>query len=252
VLHLELVRAGKPVSLKLVVKPNSARTPLTRDQLRTIVERMRGPYVAQRLRVTTKQRQPAGVVLLDRFFIPGLSVGDVIRKIDGKPVKTMEHVPAFLEAGIAKPTLAIDLERGGTAFTLTLALEDAKATPTVDPAVEAELDKIERVSDTSYKVPQALVDAIVTNPMAFTKGARVVPAMKDGKPDGIKLYAIRPNSLYAKLGLTNGDTLQKVNGMSLASVENGLEIYGKLRTSKQFTVEVLRRGKPVTLVWTVK
>jgi general secretion pathway protein C len=50
--------------------------------------------------------------------------------------------------------------------------------------------------------------------MAVAKGARVVPAVKNGKPDGFKLYAIRPSSVYSKLGLTNGDTIQSINGFA--------------------------------------
>jgi S1-C subfamily serine protease len=252
VLHVELVRAGKPVSLKLVPRPRSAEAPLGREQLKSVIERLRGPHVDHRLRLVTKQRQPAGVVVLDRFFLPGPTVGDIIRKIDGKPVKTVENVPAFLEASAAKPKLVIDLERAGVAFTQTLVLENSPPTATIDPETQKLIDTIEKVSDTSYKIPRKLVDAILANPMAFMKGARVVPAMKDGKPDGIKLYAIRPTSIFAKLGLANGDTLQKVNGMSLDSAEKGLEIYSKLRETKKLTVELVRRGKPVTLEWTVK
>ena len=61
------------------------------------------------------------------------------------------------------------------------------------------------------------------------KGARVVPAVKNGKPDGFKLYAIRPSSVYAKLGLQNGDTLQSINGFELTSADKALEVYTKLR-----------------------
>ncbi len=65
--------------------------------------------------------------------------------------------------------------------------------------------------------------------MAVAKGARVVPAVKNGKPDGFKLYAIRPSSVYAKLGLQNGDTLQSINGFDLTSADKALEVYTKLR-----------------------
>ena len=253
VLHLELLRAGKPVSVKLTVRPpRAAESPEGRDELKAKAARLRERYIDQRLRVVTKQGQPAGVVVLDRFFLDGPTVGDIIRKIDGKPVKKPEDVPALLEAGAANPKVVLELERAGVAFTHTLVLEDSKSTATIDPAIQEQIEKIEKVSDTSYKIPKALVDAFLVNPLAFSKGARVIPALKDGKSTGFKLYAVRPNSLYAKLGLANGDTIEKINGMALDSMDKALEIYGKLRDAKKLEVALVRRGNPVTLTWTVK
>ena len=252
VLHVELVRGGKPVGVKLVVRPRSTESQEWRDRLGSTIARLRDPHSTRRLRVATKQRQPVGVVVLDGIFFLGPAVGDIIRKIDGKPVKTVEDAAAFLEAGVGNPKIVLDVERGGIAYTHTLIMEGSAVSAPSDSALEEQIDTIEKVSETSYKIPKKLVDVLLANPMAFTKGARVVPAMKDGKPDGLKLYAIRPTSIYAKLGLANGDTLQKINGMSLDSAEKALEIYSKLRDSKKLTVELLRRGKPLTLEWTVK
>jgi general secretion pathway protein C len=88
--------------------------------------------------------------------------------------------------------------------------------------------------------------------MALAKGARVVPAVKNGQPDGFKLYAIRPSSVYAKLGLTNGDTLQAINGFQLTSADKALEVYTKLREATQLEVEITRRGKPMTLKYSIR
>ena len=72
--------------------------------------------------------------------------------------------------------------------------------PKDDP--QASIDSgIKKIDDNNYEIDKALVDKVLANPMAVAKGARVVPAVKNGKPDGFKLYAIRPCSVYAKLGL---------------------------------------------------
>lgn len=111
---------------------------------------------------------------------------------------------------------------------------------------------IKKLDDTTYEISKDLIAKVTENPMAFMKGARVVPALKNGKPEGIKLYAIRPNSPYSKLGLQNGDTLSSVNGFELTSVDKGLEIYTKLREATALELEVTRRGKPVTLKYSIK
>ena len=97
-----------------------------------------------------------------------------------------------------------------------------------------------------------MIDQVLQNPMAVAKGARVVPSVRDGKPHGFKLYAIRPSSVYAKLGLANGDSLEAVNGMPLDSADQALEVYTKIRDAKQLTVDITRQGKAVKLVYTIK
>lgn len=142
---------------------------------------------------------------------------------------------------------------GGAAPVTTVAAAEPEKPAGDGDDLQAAIDNgIKKIDDTTFEIDKNLVAKVTENPMAFMKGARVVPAMKNGKPEGIKLYAIRPSSPYAKLGLTNGDTLTSVNGFELTSAEKGLEIYQKLRSSTNLEVEVIRRGKPVTLKYSIK
>ena len=111
---------------------------------------------------------------------------------------------------------------------------------------------IKKVDDSNYDIDRALVDKVLANPMGVAKGARVVPSIKNGKPNGFKLYAIRPSSVYAKIGLTNGDTLSAINGMELTTADKALEVYTKLREATSLEVEITRRGKPMTLKYTIR
>ncbi|MBX3158713.1 MAG: hypothetical protein KF773_22280 [Deltaproteobacteria bacterium] len=111
---------------------------------------------------------------------------------------------------------------------------------------------IKKIDDTTYEIDKSLVEKVLLNPMAIAKGARVVPAMKNGKPEGFKLYAIKPSSAFAKLGLTNGDTLTQINNFELTSADKALEVYTKLREATNLELEVTRRGKPVVLKYTIR
>jgi general secretion pathway protein C len=104
----------------------------------------------------------------------------------------------------------------------------------------------------SFVIDKNLVEKALLNPMAVAKGARVVPSLKNGKPDGFKLYAIRPGSVFARLGLANGDTLQSINGFELTSVDKVLEVYTKLREATSLEVEITRRGKPLLLRYSIR
>lgn len=158
----------------------------------------------------------------------------------------------------------VDFENNGRVERVMLAGATPVTTPS-EPAVETKpvagdgddiqvaIDTgIKKIDETTFEIDRALVEKVTSNPMAFMKGARVVPHMKNNKPEGLKLYAIRPTSPYAKLGLTNGDTLQSINGFELTSMDKGLEIYSKLREASHLEVEVIRRGKPMTLKYTIR
>jgi type II secretory pathway component PulC len=124
---------------------------------------------------------------------------------------------------------------------------------TSDDEMQKLIDRgIKVIDPTHYEVMRALLDAVLSDPMSVAKGARVVPAMTNGKATGFKLYAIRPSSLFAKLGFTNGDTLEKINGYALDSADKALEVYSKVHDAAKLDVEIVRRGKPVTLTFAIK
>jgi hypothetical protein len=123
----------------------------------------------------------------------------------------------------------------------------------LDGELVAALDAgIRKIDDTHYEVSASLVEKVLQNPMAVAKSMRVVPAMKDGQPDGFKLYAIRPSSLWARLGLANGDTIQAVNGMRLESADKALEVYTSLREARALELDLVRRGRPLRLFIAIK
>jgi general secretion pathway protein C len=158
----------------------------------------------------------------------------------------------------------VDFENGGRVERVVLVGAQAPVPPTPvaveTPAgegsgddLQASIDNgVKKIDDNNYEIDKSLVQKALANPMALAKGARVVPAVKNGKPDGFKLYAIRPSSVYSKLGLTNGDTLQSINGFELTSADKALEVYTKLREATQLEVEITRRGKPMTLKYSIR
>jgi general secretion pathway protein C len=111
---------------------------------------------------------------------------------------------------------------------------------------------IKKIDETTYEIDRSLVEKVLANPMAVAKGARVMPSSKNGEPNGFKLYAVRPSSVYAKLGFANGDTLHAINGMELNSMDKAMEVYSKVRDAQSLQVNVTRRGKPVTLSYTIR
>jgi general secretion pathway protein C len=121
-----------------------------------------------------------------------------------------------------------------------------------DEMAQAVAAGVKKIDDSNYEVSRQLVDKILSNPMAIAKGARVVPSVKDGKANGFKLYAIRPGSVYAQIGLANGDTIHAINGFDLTSPDKALEVYTKVKEATSLTVAVTRRGKEMIINYGIK
>lgn len=119
--------------------------------------------------------------------------------------------------------------------------------------LSAKLDAgIKKLGDNEYEIDRSLVDELLENPMSVAKGARIVPSVKNGKANGFKLYAIRPSSVYAKLGMKNGDTIHAVNGFELTTPDKALEVYSKVKESNNLEINVTRRGKSVSIKYGIR
>lgn len=121
------------------------------------------------------------------------------------------------------------------------------------PALPSDIaDKIQKVSETEFNVDRSVIDSVLENQAQLMRSARIVPEQKDGKTVGIRLFGIRQDTLLGTLGMQNGDRLEKINGYDMASPEKALEAYARLRTATSLTVQVTRRGKPLTIEYQIK
>ncbi|WP_237757855.1 type II secretion system protein GspC [Anaeromyxobacter sp. PSR-1] len=101
------------------------------------------------------------------------------------------------------------------------------------------------VSKDKYEIDRKVIDGTLNNLSAIATQARIVPSFKNGVANGFKLFSIQPGSLYASIGIENGDVIQRVNGYELNSPEKALELYQKLRDSGHVTIELERQGQPI-------
>ncbi len=104
---------------------------------------------------------------------------------------------------------------------------------------------ITRVGVGRYRIKRAGLNKVLANTTLLARSARIVPSVRNGVPNGFKLYAIRPGSLYAFLGFRNGDTVNAINGQSITTPDKALEIFTKLRKANKLTIQFTRRGRPM-------
>ena len=107
-------------------------------------------------------------------------------------------------------------------------------------------------SGNSCTVERQVVEKMLSNTALLASAARFVPSIKDNKPNGFKLYAIRPNSIFGRIGLQNGDTVRAINGMDMTTPDRALEVYTKVRFASHLSVAVERRGENMTLDYSIR
>jgi len=84
--------------------------------------------------------------------------------------------------------------------------------------------------------------------MQDPKIARIVPALRDGRPAGMKIYAIRPGSPLTAIGIQNGDTLLAINDLPMVSPESALEVFRSQRNPDHYDLDIQRRGERVRIL----
>jgi S1-C subfamily serine protease len=178
----------------------------------------------------------------------GLRKGDVIVAINGK---TVDNVATVLSQGLMteyQDITYIDVLRKGKPVLLRRVVIGAVVPPTLEPDVPA--DATDPIA--ALVIPDAPhtwavdIEAILADPSRFKNPGRAMPATKDGKPIGLRVYAIRPDSILARLGLANGDTITHIDGGVVSSVEKARELAAHVKdTSGALEVRIIRRGKPL-------
>lgn len=110
---------------------------------------------------------------------------------------------------------------------------------------------IQRLSPTHYRVMRSALRRFYQQRSLATSGARLVPSVAFGKRVGFKIYVVDRASVYAAVGLRNGDTLMQANDMPLTSEQQIRDAYETLVAADHIRLKIRRRGKPLELHYEV-
>lgn len=81
---------------------------------------------------------------------------------------------------------------------------------------------------------------------------KIQPHMEDGRPAGLALSNIKPNSIFRRMGLRNGDVLKSVDGNEIGSVDDALRLYENMKSASQVSVQIQRRGRERTINYNIR
>jgi general secretion pathway protein C len=78
------------------------------------------------------------------------------------------------------------------------------------------------------------------------------PHIEDGVPEGMMLSNIKPNSLFRRMGLRNGDILTGVDGRPIQAIDDAIKLYEDLKSSNGAKLEIKRKGRPTIIEYTIR
>jgi type II secretion system protein C len=150
----------------------------------------------------------------------------------------------------------VTLEQSGQEATLELAppgerhaaqAEDgANAPPAQPPAT------IRRTGADAFIVDRRELAGAVDNMSGLMTQLRAVAEVADGRPAGFRLFQIKEDSIFHRLGLQDGDVVQRVNGTTLDDPTSLLTFLGRLRNEPRVAVDIVRAGAARTLVYDLR
>ena len=111
---------------------------------------------------------------------------------------------------------------------------------------------IRETSPGRFIVDRAYLESSLSNPNDILTQARAVPNLVGGKIMGFRIFAIRPGSVYQKLGIQNGDVILRINGVDLDSPAKALEFYGAISSAAEVAIDLERSGQKISMNYTIK
>jgi hypothetical protein len=118
----------------------------------------------------------------------------------------------------------------------------AKATPTPAPAVQPAPAPTAPAAPGVVALDKKALNDALADFSTLTKDSRLTLGAS-----GVSFAHVAPGSLFAKIGLKDGDRIVSINGTPIHSIDDAADLYAQLGGMKQLTLDVVRGSSHVTL-----
>ena len=99
---------------------------------------------------------------------------------------------------------------------------------------------------------RSYIEQSMTDMASLMTQVQIQPHMEDGVPGGLALSSIKPNSIFRRMGLRNGDIITGVDGNEISSVDDALKLVDGLKSSSNLSVQVKRRGREKNIEYNIR
>jgi len=104
----------------------------------------------------------------------------------------------------------------------------------------------------SYVIDQRALNAALDNIGQAMSDARLLPSQKDGKVEGFRASEVKPNGVFAMVGIRNGDVLLRLNDFPIDSPDKALQSFIALKGQSRLKLDMIRDGRPVTFNYDIR
>ena len=111
---------------------------------------------------------------------------------------------------------------------------------------------VRKVGEGRFMVDQREITSSTENLNQVLTQARALPYMEAGKTVGFRISEIVPGSIYEKIGLVNGDVVQRVNSQDVDDPGKFFQLYQGLKDEKRISIDLLRNGQRQSLNYDVR
>jgi len=115
-----------------------------------------------------------------------------------------------------------------------------------------QIGSIVKAEGGAYTIEQRKIQQALENPKQIMSDARLLPNIVSGKQEGFIVRELKPEGLYASLGLQNGDILLRINELELSSPEAALQAITALQGLDRIQLDLIREGSRMTLTYQIK
>jgi general secretion pathway protein C len=111
---------------------------------------------------------------------------------------------------------------------------------------------VKKLANGKYALDQKEVLASTENMSQVLTQARALPYQEQGKTVGFKISEIVPGSIYEKIGLQNGDVIQRINSQDVDDPSKFFQLYQGLKNERSISIDLLRGGQPQTMTYDIQ
>jgi general secretion pathway protein C len=115
-----------------------------------------------------------------------------------------------------------------------------------------EVSQSGEVEEETISISQEVLQNSMNNINDLMTQVKVRPYFRRGKSEGLIVSQIQTGSVFANLGLMNGDIISSVNGKKMSSPEEAIGFYNSLKSGGEVNIEITRRGKKKMLNYDIQ
>jgi len=102
-------------------------------------------------------------------------------------------------------------------------------------------------SSLNYKVKRSEIEAQLKDINSLIRTVFISPYYNKGDFVGYRISRMVRDSILRKIGINTGDVIVRINGDSVESPQNVIELLGKISDVTAVSIDILRRGQKKTL-----